>query len=301
MRIATDRAMLRVLCDPLRQTHGRIGFVPTMGAFHAGHLRLMEQARETCDKVVVSIFVNPTQFGPSEDYQNYPRDLPGDTEKCRKMGVDLLFLPTVEEVYPAGFETQVLVKRLSEKLCGLSRPGHFQGVATIVLKLLNLIRPQAIFLGKKDYQQCVILKRMTRDLDLDLDLDVVICPIVREPDGLAMSSRNAYLTSGERQAAPTLYRSLQETARVFLTGESDAARLHQVVVSALGSEPLVAVDYVHLVHPETLEDVKEVAAGTVLAIAAQIGRTRLIDNWTFGDPTPSEKLDDRTLGKDVSR
>ncbi|MBI5197172.1 MAG: pantoate--beta-alanine ligase, partial [Nitrospirae bacterium] len=193
--VETLSALKREL-QALRKPDSKIGFVPTMGALHDGHLQLMKTARKDCGGVVASIFVNPTQFAPREDFKTYPRNLPGDSQKCLNVGVDLLFTPASEIIYPDGFRTYVTVEDLSDKLCGGGRPGHFRGVATVVLKLLNLVRPDRLYLGQKDYQQCVILRRMIRDLDLDME--VVVCPTVREPDGLAMSSRNAYLNPEER-------------------------------------------------------------------------------------------------------
>jgi pantoate--beta-alanine ligase len=255
-----------------------IGFVPTMGALHEGHLSLFRRARKENDYAVVSIFVNPIQFGPKEDYERYPRDFESDRKKAEKEGIDLIFYPTTEELYPTGYDTYVTVEKLSKPLCGAVRPGHFRGVATVVLKLFNLIKPTRAYFGLKDYQQYLIVKRMVDDLHLDIE--IVGCPTVREPDGLAMSSRNQYLSKEERKAATVLYRALQEAQRLFKEGEREAERLREAMTKVLESEPLVKkIDYVEVVHPETLEKVNRVKEGTILAIALWIGKARLIDHW----------------------
>jgi|Deesub1362B_J571_1020462.scaffolds.fasta_scaffold00036_52 pantoate--beta-alanine ligase len=259
-----------------------IGFVPTMGALHEGHLSLVERCRQENDIVVVSIFVNPTQFGPSEDYKEYPRDLEGDIEKLREMEVDIVFCPTAEEMYPEGYCTYVNVEGVSEKLCGAFRPGHFRGVATVVTKLFNIVKPTRAYFGQKDYQQSIIIKRMVEDLNFDID--IIVCPTVREKDGLAMSSRNQYLNEAERQAATVLYRAMQAAREVILSGKGfGEAKEHMQRV--LRSEPLVReVQYASVYDPFSLEDITTLDASgykgrkVLLAIALIIGKARLIDN-----------------------
>jgi pantoate--beta-alanine ligase len=253
-----------------------VGLVPTMGYLHQGHLELMRQAKKRCDTVIVSIFVNPTQFGPNEDFARYPRDLERDAGLAKEAGVDAIFNPTVGEMYPEGFCTYVDLERLTDKLCGLSRPGHFRGVATVVTKLFNIVRPDLAFFGQKDAQQALVIKRMAADLNLDLE--VVTVPTVREADGLAMSSRNVYLQPEERQAALVLSRSLGKAGEAVAAGERDAAKLRQLVVDMIKAEPLAEIDYVEIFsHPE-LEPVDQITGPSLLALAVKIGRTRLIDN-----------------------
>ena len=280
MKIVEDLNEARAFLRDRREMGETVGFVPTLGALHEGHLTLIQKARESCDRVAVSIFVNPAQFGPKEDFSQYPRDVAGDTEKCREAGADLLFFPGTEALYPEGYRTYVTVEDLSDRLCGASRPGHFRGVATVVLKLLQIVQPDRLFLGEKDYQQYVILRRMVRDLDLETE--VVVCPTVREPDGLAMSSRNAYLDPEERKGAAALYRALTEAQDVFVRGERNGEILQGILAGVLAAEPRIRPDYIRIVHPETLEDVKEAETGSVMALAVWIGATRLIDNMTLG-------------------
>lgn len=253
-----------------------LGFVPTMGYFHEGHLSLIRLAREACERVVVSIFVNPTQFGPREDFDRYPRDLGRDRRLAEEAGADLVFVPTVDAMYPEGFRTLVSVRRFSEVLCGAQRPGHFDGVATVVLKLVNLVRPDVMFLGEKDYQQAVLLRRMMTDLNTGVK--VLLGPTVREADGLAMSSRNAYLSGAERDAAGILYRALRAAAKLVASGET---RAHAVVAEVRGvirEAALAQVEYVSVVDPETLEEVAALHEPVVVALAARVGNSRLIDN-----------------------
>ena len=277
MEIIQDPRHLQRVCQAFRHYGYRIGFVPTMGALHEGHLSLIRRARGECDRVVVSIFVNPLQFGPEEDYHIYPRDLPRDQALCREAGVDVLFTPDVEALYPEGFSTFVEVQGLSERWCGARRPGHFRGVATVVLKLFHLVQPHRTYFGQKDYQQSVIIRKMVQDLNLDLE--VVVCPTVREPDGLALSSRNAYLTPEERAVAPLLYQALQEAAHTFQKGQRRASTLLKTMKAVLAQSPKIRVDYVALVDPEHLQEVREARPGCVLLVAAWIGKARLIDNW----------------------
>jgi pantoate--beta-alanine ligase len=255
---------------------GRLGFVPTMGALHEGHLALVRAAKAQSDVVAASIFVNPLQFGPKEDLSKYPRTFERDCGMLEKEGVDVLFAPTVEEMYPEKAITYVNVEVLSDKLDGRSRPGHFRGVATVVSKLFNIVQPDLAFFGQKDAAQVAIIRRMVRDLNMPVE--IVVCPIVREPDGLAMSSRNAYLDARERESALVLYRSLLYVQNLFQQGEREAATLIAAGIKVLGEEPSVRLDYFEMVNPETLEPVEEITRGTLVAVAAYVGTTRLIDN-----------------------
>jgi pantoate--beta-alanine ligase len=259
------------------QSEGRtLRFVPTMGALHEGHFSLVRAAREQCASVVVSIFVNPKQFGPSEDLQKYPRTFEADRVALEALGVDYLFAPPPEEIYPGGFRTSVVVEGLGDRLEGRARPMHFRGVATVVLKLLEIVQPHSAFFGRKDAQQARVISRMARDLNLDAQ--IVVCPIVRESDGLALSSRNAYLNSNARREATILYRSLDAVRRAIETGEKNAARLLEVARKVLAGEPGVAVDYVEIVDAETLEPVVSLRGTCYVLISAIVGGTRLIDN-----------------------
>jgi pantoate--beta-alanine ligase len=254
-----------------------VGFVPTMGYLHEGHLSLVRQARSDSGSVVVSIFVNPMQFGPQEDFQRYPRDLHRDLGRLRPAQVDAVFAPEVDEMYPAGASTTVEVEALSSILEGASRPGHFRGVATIVCKLFHLVQPDCAYFGEKDYQQLQVIRRMIHDLRMPVK--VVGCPTIREPDGLAMSSRNVYLRPAERRAAVALSQALSQAARLFKDGVWDVSRLQSEVQNMLENEPLIRTDYVAIVHPHTLQPVATLAAeGAVICLAVWIGSTRLIDN-----------------------
>jgi pantoate--beta-alanine ligase len=250
--------------------------VPTMGYLHEGHLELMRRAKEQCDIVVASIFVNPTQFGPNEDYDRYPRDLKRDAEMAGGVGVDAIFNPPAEEMYPAGYCTYVDVERITDKLCGLSRPGHFRGVATVVTKLFNIVQPDYAYFGQKDAQQALVIKRMARDLNMDLE--VVIVPTVREQDGLAMSSRNLYLEPDQRRAALVLSRGLERARQLVLEGERNPAKIRQLVTDMIKAEPLAEIDYVDLYSYPDLEPMERMEGSALLALAVKIGRTRLIDN-----------------------
>lgn len=253
-----------------------IGLVPTMGAFHEGHLSLMRAARAANDQVIVSLFVNPAQFGPHEDLDRYPRDLGRDIELAQGEGVDLIFLPSVEEIYPKGFCTQITVTGLSDRLCGEHRPGHFQGVATVVAKLFHITLPQRVYFGLKDFQQTVVIRRMVEDLNLNLEM--VTLPTVREPDGLAMSSRNAYLSQEERNAARCLKGSLDLAVQQIEGGERNADTLRGSIRERIGRENGVAIDYVSIADPGTLQEVSTLTGEAVVALAVRIGETRLIDN-----------------------
>jgi pantoate--beta-alanine ligase len=247
-----------------------------MGALHEGHFSLVRQAKQHCTPVVVSIFVNPKQFGPTEDFQKYPRQLESDRAALEELGVDYLFAPSREEMYPDGFRTAVTVEGLSDRLEGRTRPGHFRGVATVVLKLLEIVQPRFAFFGRKDAQQARIIRQMVRDLNVDTE--IVVCPIVREPDGLALSSRNAYLRPDERRAATALYRSLDAVRCEITAGERDAARLLVSLRRVLDDEPKIAVDYAEIVDAETLEPVMSLRKNCYVLLAARVGSTRLIDN-----------------------
>jgi len=257
----------------------RVGLVPTMGALHKGHLSLVRHARADDDVVVVSIFVNPTQFGPSEDYARYPRDPDRDLALLRDLGTDLVFMPPVEEIYPEGFDTYVEVEKLTQRLEGASRPGHLRGVATVVAKLFNIVQPHRAYFGQKDAQQLAVIRRLTRDLDLPVE--VVGLPTVREADGLAMSSRNAYLSPEERKAALVLYRSLEAAQELWRSGVRDASPIRQRMGELLAAEPLARVDYVSVADAETLEELETVDRPTLVSLAVRIGKTRLIDNLTL--------------------
>lgn len=260
----------------VQESQRPVGLVPTMGFFHEGHLSLMRAARETCATVVVSIFVNPLQFGPREDLDAYPRDLPRDLAMAEGVGVDLVFAPGVQEMYPERQLACVEVEKISEGLCGAKRPGHFRGVATVVAKLFNIVQPDAAFFGQKDAQQLQVIRRMVQDLNFPVT--IVPCPIVREPDGLAMSSRNVYLTPEERRAAVVLYRSLKRAENLIAGGEHDAGKIESFLAESIASEPLARLDYAEV---RALPDLaaKPVLSGEViLAVAAYFGRARLIDN-----------------------
>ena len=260
-----------------REQDRTIGLVPTMGALHDGHLSLVREARRMCDVVVVSVFVNPTQFGPSEDYEDYPRDLTKDTALLTDYNVDYIFAPAAEEIYPKDFSTYVNVGGLSKLLEGESRPGHFRGVATVVAILLNTVRPDFAFFGQKDAQQAVIIRRMVRDLAFDTE--IVVSPTVREDSGLAISSRNLYLDAEEQQSAAVIHRALKQAKEIYKKGERHAARLAETVRATIETEPRVRLDYVSVVDAETLEKLDKLDERPVLvAVAAYVGKTRLIDN-----------------------
>jgi pantoate--beta-alanine ligase len=271
---------MRAASRAVRSGGGRLGFVPTMGALHEGHLSLVRAARAGADVVAASIFVNPTQFGPSEDLAKYPRAFERDCELLEREGVEFLFAPSVEEMYPAGAVTWVNVEGLSDKLDGRSRPGHFRGVATVVAKLFQVVEPDAAFFGQKDAAQVAIIRRMV--LDLNLAVEIVVCPIVREADGLAMSSRNAYLDGEQRKRALVLHRSLMRVQRLVDAGERDARRLAAEGHEEFAGENAVRLDYFEVVDPETLDPVEDVSGGALVAAAAFVGDTRLIDNILLG-------------------
>ena len=261
-----------------------IGLVPTMGALHEGHVSLIARAKRECSRVIASIFVNPKQFGPNEDFAKYPRAFASDTEKLKQAGVDALFAPEATEIYPKDFCTYVQVEGLSERWEGRSRPGHFRGVATIVMKLLEIVEPHRAYFGRKDAQQARLIEQMVRDLNLDPD--IVVCPIVREPDGLALSSRNAYLNPEERKAATVLFGTLEAAKQELEAGSRDATSLQTLLRRKLESERLAAVDYAEIVDAESFEPVTRVAQACFVLLAVFIGKTRLIDNLYIEPKTP---------------
>jgi len=253
-----------------------VGFVPTMGYLHDGHLSLVQESLKRTDSTVVSVFVNPAQFGPKEDFKEYPRDLKRDAEILERMGVNFLFAPDAGEMYPEGYKTYVKVHDLQDRLCGRSRPGHFRGVCTVVLKLFNIVNPDISFFGQKDAQQAIILKRMAKDLNLDVKIDVL--PIVREGDGLALSSRNTHLNPEERKAAVSLSRSLKEAQMMTESGERDTEKIIQRMREIIGKEPLAEIDYIDIVDMNGLEPIKKIDKEALIALAVFIGKVRLIDN-----------------------
>ncbi len=272
MKVVETIAAVRAVRPEL----GRLGFVPTMGFLHAGHLALVAQARAECEAVAVSIFVNPSQFGPHEDLTRYPHDLPHDLALLKAGGVELVFVPAVTEMYPAGFSSWIDVEELSAPLEGAHRPGHFRGVATVVCKLLNIMTPERVYFGAKDAQQTVVVRRMVRDLALPSE--VVVVPTVREADGLALSSRNIYLDPAQRQAATVLYRALKAGRQAWLGGERQAAALRQLMMALITAEPPARIDYVSVADPETLAELDIVTDRALASLAVRFGTTRLIDN-----------------------
>jgi pantoate--beta-alanine ligase len=284
MEIINRIPRMRSVSRKLRREGLKVGFIPTMGALHEGHLSLIRRARAMSDLVVVSIFVNPIQFGRGEDFEAYPRDLARDAELISTRGVDYLFSPVIDEFYPEDFATYVTVEELGDKLCGVTRPGHFRGVATVVLKLFNVIQPDFAFFGQKDAQQVTIIKQLAKDLCLDTE--IIACPIVREPDGVAMSSRNVYLTKEERAAATVLSRTLQEAQHLYEAGEREATKIISVIRQAIEAEPLARIDYIALVDPYKLTPLNILEDNTpiLIALAVFFGRARLIDNITLNVP-----------------
>jgi pantoate--beta-alanine ligase len=276
MRVVRNIAEMQAICRTFHREGKTIGLVPTMGALHAGHLSLVRSARTQNNGVVVSIFVNPKQFGPNEDFNKYPRTFEQDCAQLESAGVDYVFAPTVDEMYPEGSATTVHVEGLSEKLDGLSRPGHFQGVTTVVSKLFHIVPADHAYFGQKDAAQVAVLRKMVRDQNFEVDL--VVCSIVREKDGLAMSSRNAYLSESERKQALVLHRALLRIQTLADTGEADAITLAEAGKQVIAEEPAAKLDYFAIVDPETLDQVTDIRRGALVAVAAVIGSTRLIDN-----------------------
>ncbi|HAG07039.1 MAG: Pantothenate synthetase [Clostridia bacterium 62_21] len=268
------------------RAEGLVGLVPTMGYFHDGHLALMHRARSECRTVVVSIYVNPLQFGPREDFRSYPRDPERDLRLAEGAGVDMVFMPDDGEMYPPGYATYVEVEGLTDKLCGRSRPGHFRGVATVVTKLFNIVRPDRAYFGEKDFQQALVIRRLAADLNLDLE--IITVPTVREPDGLAMSSRNVYLSPAEREAATVLYRSLVKARDAILAGERTPERVRHILAATIAAEPLADLDYAEVYGLPWLAGLDRLEGEVLLAVAARVGRARLIDNLVVKVPPAEE-------------
>ncbi len=257
----------------------RIGFVPTMGAFHEGHISLIRKAKKENDVVVVSIFVNPTQFAPNEDYEKYPRDIRRDREKAKNAGCDILFCPDTGSMYPKGYNTYVEVKKAAALMCGRSRPGHFRGVTTICAKLFNIITPDTVYFGRKDYQQALIVKNMVNDLNMDLKIKIL--PIVREKSGIALSSRNRYLLPAQREDAKLLYQALKKARKIIRAGERDVSRIRSAIRKVL-NKPGINIDYISIASPDTLKRKRKIDENVLIALAAKIGKVRLIDNMLVG-------------------
>ncbi len=276
MRIINSAREMQSFAESLRREGRIIGFVPTMGFLHEGHRSLMHRARRDCDSVVVSIFVNPTQFGPGEDFDRYPRDEEGDRSKCQSAGVDILFMPTVPEMYPDKPTVFVTVESLSDTLEGAIRPGHFRGVATVVSKLFHIVKPHSAYFGQKDYQQCAVIKRIVKELNLDVE--IVALPTVREQDGLAMSSRNSYLNADERRAAAAIHRALSAAEYLAQAGVKEPEKLRNKMRAVLAEEKMITIDYIEIADSESLEPLDAVRKKTVILIAVRLGKTRLIDN-----------------------
>lgn len=277
MQVITTVKEMQAFSKKMKAEGRSIGFVPTMGALHKGHITLIENSVEQNDVTVVSIFVNPVQFGPNEDFNKYPKDHKGDTEKLIPLNVDALFLPDVAEMYPKGFGTFLFVGGIGMILCGRSRPDHFNGVATVVAKLFNTVMPDRAYFGQKDYQQTVVIRKMVKELAFDID--IVVCPIIREEDGLAMSSRNAYLSDEERKAALVLNKALAYGKGLMLSGRGETPdAIKEKIKAFIAAEPLVEIDYVEIAGPEYLETLKEIKTPAVILLAAKVGTTRLIDN-----------------------
>ncbi|MEW6188161.1 MAG: pantoate--beta-alanine ligase [Thermodesulfobacteriota bacterium] len=276
MELIKDIKKMQTIADRARQAGKRIALVPTMGALHEGHLTLMDQARSRADVVVVSIFVNPIQFGPQEDFEKYPRDPGKDSRLTEKRGVDILFAPEARDIYPPDFQTRVTVEKVTRNLCGAVRPGHFQGVTTVVCKLFHIVKPHLALFGQKDYQQLMVIRQMVNDLNMDVEVTGI--PTVREADGLAMSSRNAYLSAEERISARSLSRALNEARSLFVRGERESRVLLDRATDLISRQPGSRIEYAKVCHPRTLEDISVIEEGGLLALAVWIGATRLIDN-----------------------
>jgi len=276
MEVVKATESVRVLVKAARSEGKKVGFVPTMGALHVGHIFLIEAAVKECDFVVVSIFVNPTQFGEGEDFEKYPRPLKADLDICRKGGVDVVFLPTPEQMYPTENITWVNVEKLTETLCGQSRPGHFRGVATVCAKLFNIVAPDIAFFGAKDAQQAVVIKRMVADLNMPVD--IVVCPTVREPSGLAVSSRNKYLSEEQKKDATSIYRSLQKCEEMIKAGTKDTGIIITEMQKILNQVPSIEIEYVSIVDAESLQIIDHIIGEVLAAVSVRIGQARLIDN-----------------------
>jgi len=281
MKVIKSVKKMQSFSESLRGQGKRIALVPTMGYFHEGHLSLMKEAKKTADCVVVSIYVNPTQFGPQEDFSKYPRDLDRDLKMAESVNADVVFYPSNKEMYPAYYQTYIVVEDVTQNLCSLSRPGHFRGVTTVCNKLFNIVKPHVAIFGKKDFQQYVTIKRMVDDLNMDLQ--IIGFPTVREKDGLAMSSRNKYLTKDERPSALTLFQSLKLAQKLYSKGERKTSVMIKEVEKLIERTPFTAIDYVKICDAETLEDIHEIKSRSVMALAVKVGKTRLIDNHVFGE------------------
>ncbi len=267
--------------DVLRSEGKKIAFVPTMGYFHEGHIELMRQAKRMADCVVVSVYVNPTQFGPKEDLSRYPRDFERDSKMAEEAGVDVIFYPSNKEMYPEGYQTYVNVEKVTNNLCGLSRPGHFRGVTTVCAKLFNIVKPHIAVFGQKDYQQYVTIKRMVTDLNMDLE--IIGLPTVREADGLAMSSRNVYLKDNERPSALSLIASLSLAQKLYDQGERSAAKIISEARQLIQSAPYTDIDYIKICDTETMKDIEIIEKSALIALAVKVSQTRIIDNHVFGE------------------
>ena len=276
MEIIETIATMQEASERWRNKDEIIVLVPTMGFLHEGHLELLRVGREKGDKLIMSLFVNPTQFGPQEDYDKYPRDTEGDLEKARSKGVDAVFMPSAMEMYPDGFQTTLTVEKVTQYLCGRSRPGHFSGVTTVVAKLFNITKPHRAIFGEKDYQQLVVIRQMVRDLNMGID--IIGVPTVRERDGLAMSSRNSYLTPDERESALSLKKGMEMAGAMVAKGEKDSAKIIGAVCELILSHPFTEIDYVTICNSENLTDIETVEEPALLALAVKVGRARLIDN-----------------------
>ena len=280
MKIFKAADDIKKYIKPRRRGGRSVGFVPTMGYLHEGHLSLMREARRSNDLVVTSIFVNPTQFGPKEDYKRYPRNLRRDERLAKSVGVDVIFYPSVKEMYPDGYRSTVEVTDITERLCGGSRPGHFKGVTTVVAKLFNIVQPDAAYFGQKDAQQAIVIKKMVEDLNMNLKIKVM--PIIREPDGLAMSSRNRYLSKSQRRDALALYGSLNLAKSLIKTGVRDARTIKDRMRRLISAKESTRIDYISVVDIENLEGLKKIEKNTLIALAVWVGKTRLIDNIVVG-------------------
>ncbi|TRZ76925.1 MAG: pantoate--beta-alanine ligase [Deltaproteobacteria bacterium] len=281
MKIISSIREMQVFSESARNSGQKISFVPTMGYFHDGHLSLMREGRQRADCLAISIYVNPTQFGPSEDFEKYPRDFERDKGLASDVGVDVIFYPEDKEMYPEHYQTYVNVDNVTQNLCGMSRPGHFRGVTTVCAKLFNIVKPHSAIFGKKDFQQLVAIKRMV--LDLNMDIDIIGMPIVREPDGLAMSSRNVYLKTDEREGALSLSRSLNIAKEMYDRGERDVAAILAQVRKYIERHPHTNIDYAKICDTTTLKDIGHIEGESVLALAVKINKTRLLDNYVFGN------------------
>lgn len=281
MEVIKSIKKMQYLSDSLRKEGKKIAFVPTMGYFHEGHLHLMKEAKKMADHVVVSIYVNPTQFGPKEDFSRYPRDLERDLKMAERVSVEVIFYPQDKEMYPAGYQTYVDVEKVTRNLCGMSRTGHFRGVTTVCNKLFNIVKPHIAVFGKKDFQQFITVKRMVDDLNMDLK--VIGLPTVRESDGLAMSSRNKYLKRNERQSALSLVRSLKLAQKLYSGGERKASVIINAAKKMIKKSPDTTIDYIQICDTKTLKDVHQIKRQAVMALAVKVGTTRLIDNHVFGE------------------